>query len=163
MHEKGNKTQRRKKRENWSNEALELATEGLDQGYKLSQVCAKYGIPRSSLRDHLVGRSRGRKMGPKIVLFIEEENDLVEYIHLMVEWGHPMTPLQLKNKVAEITQERITLLKDGISRESWIRWFTTRHPELVLRVPQGLDHKRARGLTPENVANFYKNLEALYL
>ena len=74
-----------------------------------------------------------------------------------------MTPLQLKNKVAEITQERITLLKDGVPRESWVRWFRVRHLELVLRVPQGLDHKRARGLNPENVANFYKNLEALYL
>ena len=38
-----------------------------------------------------------------------------------------------------------------------------RHPHLVLRVPQGLDHKRARALSPENAAKFYSNLEVLYL
>ena len=118
IYEKGKKTQPKKNRANWSNEALELAIEGLDQGYKFSQVCAKYGIPRSPLRDYLVGRSRGRKMGPKTILSIEEEKDIVEYIHLMVEWEHPMTPLQLKNKVAEITQERVTPFKDGVPGES---------------------------------------------
>ena len=110
-----------------------------------------------------MGRSRRRKTGPKTILSIEEEKDIVEYIHLMVEWGHPMTPLQLKNKVVEITQERVTPFKDGVPGESWVRWFRARHPKLVLRVPQGLDHKRARGLNPKNVANFYKNLKALYL
>ena len=63
--EGGLKKKARKGSSQWSNEALELAIEGLDQGYKLSQVCAKYQIPRSSLRNHLVGRSRGRKMDPK--------------------------------------------------------------------------------------------------
>ena len=48
----------------WSDETLQLAIEGLDQGYKTSQVCAKYGIPRASLKDHLVG-TRGRKWGQK--------------------------------------------------------------------------------------------------
>ena len=47
-------------------------------------------------------------MSPKIVLTMAEEEELVNYIHLMVHWGHPMTPTQLKNKVAEITHERLT-------------------------------------------------------
>ena len=74
-----------------------------------------------------------------------------------------MTPTQLKNKVAEITQDRITPFKDGIPGQSWMRWFRARHPELVLRMPQGLDYKRARVVNPETVAIFFGNLEALYL
>ena len=89
-------------RSQWSSESLELAIEGLDQGYKISEVCEKYNIPRSSLRDHFLGKSRGRKMGPKTVLSAEQEEKLCDYIDLMVNWGHPMTPLQLKNKVVEI-------------------------------------------------------------
>ena len=52
-------------RAQWSSEALYLAIEGLDDGYKMSEVCEKYNIPSSSLRDHVVGRFKGRKMGPK--------------------------------------------------------------------------------------------------
>ena len=42
-------------------------------------------------------------MGPKTILTKEEEGKLVEYIELMVHWKHPMTPMQVKNKVVEIT------------------------------------------------------------
>ena len=150
-------------RSQWSTESLELAIEGLDQGYKIFEVCEKYNIPRSSLRDHFLGKSRGRKMGPKTVLSAQEEEKVCDYINLMVNWGHPMTPLQLKNKVAEITQDRITPFKNGQPGKSWVKWFRIRHPHLVLRMPQGLDHKRARALCPENAAKFYSNLEVLYL
>ena len=73
------------KRSLWSTEALHLAIEGLDEGYKISEVCKRYNIHRSSLKDHVVGRCRGRKMGPKIVLSMDEEEKLCEYIELMVK------------------------------------------------------------------------------
>ena len=85
-------------------------------------------------------------MGPKTILTMAEEEELVNYIHLMLHWGHPMTPTQLKIKVAEIKEDRITPFKDGIPGQSWMRWFRTRHLKLVLRMPQGLDHKRARAV-----------------
>ena len=85
-------------------------------------------------------------MGPKTILSKDEEKKLCKYINLMVDWGHPMTSHQLKNKVVEIIQDRITPFKDGILEESWLKWFRSRHPNLVLRVPQGLDHNRARAL-----------------
>ena len=50
----------------WTNEALKLAIEGINQGYRINEVSKKYGIPRSFLRDHMEGRTRGRRMGPKI-------------------------------------------------------------------------------------------------
>ena len=110
-----------------------------------------------------MGRTRGRKIGPKTILTMAEEEELVNYIYLMLHWDHPMTPTQLKNKVGEITQDTITPFKDGILGQSWMRWFRVRHPKLVLRMPQGLDHKRARAVNPETVANFFGDLEALYL
>ena len=146
----------------WSDESLKLAIDALDQGYKMAEVSRKYEIPRSSLRDNFEGRTRNRKMGPKTILSKEEEEKLVEYIELMVHWGHPMTPIQVKSKVAEITQERVTPFKNGFSGESWLHWFRARHPELVLRVPQPLDHKRARVVNPESVAQFYCNLATMY-
>ena len=75
-------------------------------------------------------------MGPKTILSQEEEEKLCEYFDLMVHWGHPMTPTHLRNKVAEITQERVTPFKNGILGDSWLKWFRRRHSHLGLRVPQ---------------------------
>ena len=80
----------------------------------MSEVCLKYGIPRSSLKDYIEGRTRTRRMGPNTILIQEEEYQLVDYIQMMVLWGHPMILNQLKFKVAEITQFRITPFKNGI-------------------------------------------------
>ena len=139
-----------------------MAIEGLDEGYKISEVCKKYNIHRSSLRHHVVGKCRGRKMDQKIMLSIDEEAKSCEYIELMVKWGHPMTPTELKANVAEITQDRVTPFKNGVRGYSWVKSFRLRHPHLVLRVLQGLDHRRAKAVNPETIARFYINLDLLY-
>jgi hypothetical protein len=73
-----------------------------------------------------------------------------------------MTILQLRLKVALITQDRMTPFTNGIPGPRWLRWFKKRHPELSLRLAQGLDAKRARSLCPDNVKMFYSNLRSLY-
>ena len=74
-----------------------------------------------------------------------------------------MIPTQLKNKVAQVTQDRLIPFKDGIPGRSLVKWFRLRHPELVLKVSQGLDQRRAKALNSKNVARFYSNLEQRYL
>ena len=127
----------------------------------MSEVCLKYGIPRSSLRDHIEERTRTRRMGPNTIL-TQEECQLVDYIQMMVLWGHPITPSQLKSKVAEITQLKIIPFKNGIPGDSWVKCFRDKHPDLVLRVPQGLDYKRARAFNQQIMSQFYTNLGNLY-
>ena len=85
-------------------------------------------------------------MGPKTILTEEEEEKLVEYIEMMVKWEYPMAPFQLKAKVIKITQLRKTLFKNNILEDSWIKCFRDKHPNLVLRIKQGLDNKKAKAL-----------------
>ena len=59
----------------------------------MADVSRKYRILRTSLRDHYEGRTTKRKIGPRTVLTEEEEKKLMEYIEIMVDWGHPMTPM----------------------------------------------------------------------
>ena len=54
-------------KEQWSDESLKLAIEALDQRHKMSEICTKYGIPRSSLRDHIEGKT-SRRMEPNTIL-----------------------------------------------------------------------------------------------
>jgi hypothetical protein len=90
-----------------------------------------------------------------------EEGKLVNYIHGMARYGHPLNLTELKIKVAEATQLRATPFTDGVPERGWLRWFRNRHPELSLRMSQGLDASRAKGLCPEHVSSFYDNLTTM--
>ena len=76
----------------------------IDEGYQWKEVCIYYGIPRISLRDHMSGKTKSRKMGPSLILTKEEEQGLLHYLEEMIELGHPLNPSQFKAKVAEMTQ-----------------------------------------------------------
>ena len=59
------------------------------------------------------------------------------------EIGLPLNTTQLRAKVAELTQTRVTPFKDGIPGKLWLKWFKNRHPNLVFRVLEGLDMNKA--------------------
>ena len=128
----------------------------------MQDVSNNFGIPRSTLKEHYVGKRKSRKIKPKGVLTMAEEASLVQYLEEMVRVSCPLNITQLKLKVAEITQTRMTPFTHGIPGKSWIKWFRQRHPNLVLRFPQPLDLNRARALCPQTVEQFYHNLESLY-
>ena len=79
----------------------------------------------------------------------------------MARLAHPLTPTDLKLKVAKICQTRPTPFSDGILGKSWLHWFRKRHPNLVLRQSQVLELNRARNLCLSLVQVFYDNLENL--
>ena len=87
---------------------------------------------------------------------------LEEYMIQMADLGHLLSMEQLRLKVALLTQERPTPFTNGVQGPAWVWWFKKRHPALSLQQSQGLDVARAKGLCPENVETFYKNLEDLY-
>ena len=131
----------------------------VDRGSKIAAAARDAGIPQSSLRDHLYGRTLKRKKGRQGVLHDQEESALVKWILEMQEHAHPISIFELMWKVAEITQERWTPFKDGIPGRGWLKWFRNRHPELTLRSTQGLEEGRARRLNPGSVSSFYENLQ----
>jgi hypothetical protein len=108
-----------------------------------------------------MGLNISRKRGRKPVLSPAEEEKLVNYILGMAWYGHPLNLSKLKIKVAEATQLRDTPFTDGIPGPGWLRWFRKHHPDISLRMSQGLDAGRARGLCPEHVSTFYDNLQTM--
>ena len=114
------------------------------------------------MREHYIGKRKSRKIWPKGVLTKAEEASLVQYLKEMVRVSCSLNIAQLKLKVAEITQTRMTPFTNGIPGKSWVKWFKQRHPNLVLRFLQALDLNRTRALCPQSVAQFYNNLESLY-
>ena len=63
-----------KKTGNLTDAALKQAMDAVtDQGMKVRAASRTFGIPTSSLRDHLYGRVMGRKRGTKTMLSQKEE------------------------------------------------------------------------------------------
>ena len=137
---------------------MEAAVAAVDAGCPLATAAKDFGIPATSLRDHFYGRTLKRKKGRQGVLTVEEEIALVRWMMEMQDHTHPISVLELRRKVAEMTQKRWTPFKDGIPGRGWLRWFCNRHPELTLCSPQGLEEGQARGLNPTSVASLYQNL-----
>ena len=66
---------------------LEKAVIAVEQGKSLM-----YGVPRSTLHDHYVGKHQmGSKSGPKPYLTIEEEEELVSFLDKSDTIGYPST------------------------------------------------------------------------
>ena len=92
------------KRVQWTNYDLKMAIDALDHDYTIREVSQAFNIPITSLRDHYEGKVKGRKMGPKATLTMEEEEKLLQYMEKMVKLAHPLSPNDFKLKVVEICQ-----------------------------------------------------------
>ena len=68
----------------------------------------------------------------------EDDDALRKYILEMAKIELPLIPNQVKEKVAEITQERPTSFTEGMLERSWLKWFLHRHPKISLKSLQGL-------------------------
>ena len=67
-----------RKNGNWTDEDLNAAMLAIDDGAPIKTVARLYGIPTTSLRDHVSGKTIGRKRGKSGVLSFKEENELIK-------------------------------------------------------------------------------------
>ena len=117
-------------------------------------VVSHFDIPRTTFYSHVIGVTRDRKKRQAHVLTAEEEQQLVDYIIQIQELGFSLSLPQLKLKVELITQEIASPFVHGIPKAGWLHWFRRHHQKFALRLAQGLDNNRARGLFLANVNTF---------
>lgn len=68
----------------WSNEALENAMNSItDQGMSIREASRVHGIPTSSVRDHLYGKTVSRQRGIRPTLAAQKEKKIVDYLFKM--------------------------------------------------------------------------------
>ena len=98
----------RRKTGNWTDAVLCDTLDAItDDGMKVKAASQKFGLPASSLRDHLLCKTISRQRGNPPALKPDEEKKLVDYIFKMQVLGHPLTARELL-KVALATQSRET-------------------------------------------------------
>lgn len=132
------------KRNNWGDIQLAAALKAIkSKDLRVRATGDKYSIPKSTLHDHLQGKSKRRYGGPPTVLTTEEEKEVVRSCLVMQELGFPLT----KDFVAlDFLKERgrSDQFTDGVPGRSWWTGFLRRHPELVERKPEHLPKCRAQ-------------------
>jgi hypothetical protein len=82
-----------------------------------------------------------------------QENILIEWITLLSDTGHCISKQTLRKKAEVLCGH-----KPG---QTWIRSFLSRHPEIVLRKPSGLDPKQAQAFNKPTIKCHFKLLEAI--
>ena len=136
----------------WSDEQLHAAMSAV-RSKELSAGAAsrKYGIPRSTLHDHLVGKSKRRYGGHGQLLTDIEEKEIVRLCEVMQELGFPLTrdfvSVALRDYLAETGRGQ--KFKNGTPTYDWWWGFFQRHPKLVERKPEHLPRNRAQASRPE--------------
>ena len=145
----------------WTDLSLENALNSItDDGMSIREVSKLYGIPTSSIKDHLYGRTTSRQKGIRLVFTPKK---IVDYEFKIQDRGHPLTAVELCLKMAIATQTRSTPWSArGVLGKGWLRRFWSRHPKISSRRSQGLEVARARALCPITAESLYANLERLY-
>ncbi len=148
-------------RANWTpammEEALTLIAEGKSQRFVEDET----GIPRRTIRNHMISKSKSRKLGRKCVLTPEQEDDLIKRLVRLYELGVPQTAIALRRNVFKYV-ELMNIphpFKHGLAGKDWYQAFKIRHPEISVRKAQSLNQARAQKLNPIIVRDHFEALE----
>ena len=112
-----------------------------------------YGIPRTTLNDHKVGKVYpGSLPGQPTLLSMKEEDDLVEFLISSAMIGYGRTRKDILDIVSRMLEQQ------GINKTLitglWNK-FLCQHPVLTIRTPASLSVARAKALSKECMDSYF--------
>ena len=107
-------------KQKWLTSTLREAIEAIEsRGMNIQGAARWYNIPTSSLGDYLHDKTTHQNQGAKGILEPHEEAEVVAWLLRMLDHiGYSVTITQLKLKVTELTQMRVTSFLGGIPKGS---------------------------------------------
>ena len=142
----------------WSDESLQKAVAAVEKGEdSIRRAANKYGLPRSTLHDHVSGKVQyGAKPGRDPYLTAEEEEEVINFLLNCVHVGYPHTRKQVMALVQDIVDRK------GIKATTSCGWwdqFQKRNPRISLRIAAPLSHVRAMASDKESLNRYFDVLE----
>ncbi len=141
----------------WDDTALQSAVAAVDKGVPYRQAAEMYGVPKSTVYDHVSGRvAFGARPGPDPYLSVEEEEELASFLIQTAKIGYPHT----KRQVLVLVQQMVDAkgIDTTISNGWWER-FCKRHPKITLRAAVPLSLARAMASDGEVLNKYFEMLE----
>ena len=135
---------------------MEKAKQSVESGQLNTHKAGEmYGIPYSTLRDHLKGNSKKRYGGPPTVLSFEEEKEISTSCQVLQQFGFPLNIDTVGIIVRDYLKDckRANPFKNSLPGYAgdWWEGFLRRWPNLVQRKPQHLPKHRALGTRTETI------------
>ena len=132
----------------------------VNQGISRRRAAEMHGVPRSTLDDHINGRSLpGCKSGAPTLLTAEEEYVLVEFLLKSASIGYAKTRREVLAMVNRL------LLGRGVDKNLTTGWWTRfikRHPSITLRTPASVSVARIKGSSLEAINNYFDQLTQVF-
>jgi len=153
-------------RKKWDPERMKAAIEAMRNkemgSHRASRV---FNVPQTTLERYVTDRQKTSsetvktKLGRKQVLPCEAENYLAEHCLLMERKFFGLTMAEVMRlayqlSVRNIIKNQFYKRIEKVGRK-WLKNVVCRHPQISGRTPEGLSLSRARGFTPESVAQFF--------
>ena len=135
----------------WTDSQLQAAMKEIQEGKSwIRAAAAKFGIPSSSLHDHLSGKTAQMRRGPQTVLSQVMEKEIATTCIVLQEFGFPVTKDLVASIIRDLLQESgaVNPFTDSVPGCDWWDRFLKRWPVLSQRKPQHLPRNRALGATP---------------
>ncbi|XP_013405978.1 tigger transposable element-derived protein 2 isoform X2 [Lingula anatina] len=123
-------------------EQLDAAVLSVQEGtYTLTEASCAFGVPVTTIGDHVSGRLKGT---PKknTIMTPDDEETLIAYAMLMADWGFPLTRDLMGHFAKAIMKERDPTVK-FLASDGWWWRLRQRHPKLSLRKPGLINRGRA--------------------
>jgi len=145
-------------RSKYNEEALKKALlEVKAKRLSIRAASEKYGIPRTTIGDHIHSRVT-KKVGRPTELEEEEERVLADRLLCLAKWGFPLdskdTRMLIKNYLD--AQDRKSRFVDNMPGQDWLDGFLARHEELVMRRASLIKRSRAH-VTREDITSFFEH------
>ena len=138
-------------------QAVQAAISNNNQA-SVRQIVRNFGVPESTLRARIKGRSSPhRGQADKMLLHPEEELGLLDALLRLVEQGWTPSLSMVRHMAGTLVHAR-----DGNSEREvgkhWASRFLNRHSELTVAWSSSLDKRRAVAGDPERVKTFLSRL-----
>ena len=152
-----------KTKKDWNEDSLLKALDDLqEKKLSLRAASAKHEIPRSTLHDYAIGKSKvGSTSGPDTILMKEEEEELVEWVLQMADIGYGQTRRQICEAVKRILDrsKRPNPFTENRPGKDWWYGFLHRHSTVAMRQPQALQASHASACTAQVLDKWFFEFE----
>ena len=143
---------------------LQKALASVRDGKFFGAASKEFGIPKSTLRDHMQGRSSVEvRPGRKRSIPEELENQVVDKVIAAAQAGFPITKRQFLMKVGMLAKKMKlnTMFKNDVPGDDYWRCLKARRPDLVIRTAESCGINRMKGTTRTVVNKYFDDLEKI--
>lgn len=120
---------------------------------RLLTVTHNTRVSSQTLCNRFLGKSKSQQESHlhQQLISTEQEKVLVDWIEYHSTTGHPLSKQTIQKKAKDICGKKPSI--------NWTPLFLSRHPEIKLGKPSGLDPKRAQAFNHTVVINYFKLLK----